>query len=654
MSEATTNSEKTVMSRFRPPAVPQVNVRGFWGERTDAVATRSVHILYDRCIEAGMLDQIDVDRIAPGKVVPYDGGLMSAQMFWDSDFGKIIETAAYCLHRQSDADLEAKIDTIVDHYGKLQDQDGYLNSWFQRIEPGLRWTNLRDTHELYSAGHLIEGAVAYFQATGKRKLLDIMCRYVDYIETVFGHGPGKISGYDGHEEIELALVRLSRVTNRKNYLDLAKYFIDQRGQQPHFFDEEARQNGRDPSNFHYGTYEFNQSHVPVREQRQVVGHAVRAMYLYAGMSDVATEYDDKSLEAALEALWTDLTLKKLFITGGLGPSRTNEGFTVDYDLPTMSAYAETCAAVGLVFWSSRMLGLGPDTKYADVMEQALYNGVSAGLSLDGSRFFYENPLASRGDHRRWQWHRCPCCAANVARLTTSVGSYMYGESDEGIAIHMYCESDAELSIGGSTVRIRQATNYPWQGRVKITVLPDVLSQFAIYLRIPGWSKSSSVALNGVTVEQLPDRGYVKIERAWRAGDVIDLDFDISVVKIYPHPAIHETAGRVALQRGPLLYCAEGVDNAVPLNSLKLRTSDEGWRETQLDFVTGGIAIRQDCLAEVGDENDTSLYRMRPPRVRKTTITAIPYFAWANREAGEMAVWLCRADLGEIDKEEIKT
>lgn len=645
MSEENKKSEQAIVRRFRPPAVPKVKVGGFWGERADAVATKSVHILYDRCIAAGMLDQIDIDRGAPGKVVSYDGGLMSAQMFWDSDFGKIIETAAYCLYRRPDAELEAKIDAIIDLYEKLQEPDGYLNSWFKRIEPGLRWTNLRDTHELYSAGHLIEGAVAYFQATGKRKLLDIMCRFVDYIETVFGQGPGKIPGYDGHAEIELALVRLSRVTGRESYLQLAKYFIDERGRQPHFFDDEARKHGRDPADFHYSTYEFNQSHVPVRDQRRVVGHAVRAMYLYAGMSDIATEFHDAPLEMALETLWDDLTSKKLFVTGGLGPSRTNEGFTVDYDLPNMSAYAETCAAVGLVFWSNRMLGLAPNTKYADIMEQALYNGALAGLSLDGTRFFYENPLASRGDHLRWQWHRCPCCAPNIARLTASVGSYMYGEGEQAVAVHIYCENEAELSLGHSKVRLRQMTEYPWQGLVKIAVSPEIVSEFAIYLRIPGWSKSSSVSVNGIVVEHLPNNGYLRIERIWQEGDVIELDFDMSVTEIHPHPAIHEAAGRVALRRGPLLYCAEGVDNDERLDSLRLNAPQSFWQELPLDFIKDGVGIRKACFAETDDGWEGRLYRTAPPEIREVTVTAIPYFAWANREPSEMAVWLCR---GEVD------
>ena len=335
----TDHSSEKPRALFRPLAVPQVDVRGFWGDRVDAVASRTADILYQRCVDAGMLDQIDPDRPPPGVRIPFHVGegftarTVTTQMFWDSDIGKTIETAAYSLYRKPNPTLEAKIDAIVDMYAKLQQEDGYLSSWYQRVQPGERWTNLRDCHELYCAGHLIEGAVAYFQATGKRKFLDVMCRYADHISAMFGPEPEKRKGYCGHEEIELALVKLARATGMRKYLDLAKYFIDERGRSPHYFDQEARARGADPKDFHFKTYQYNQSHKPVREQDKVVGHAVRAMYLYSGMADIATEYGDESLRAALDRLWDDLTAKNLYVTGGLGPSKQNEGFTCDYDLP---------------------------------------------------------------------------------------------------------------------------------------------------------------------------------------------------------------------------------------------------------------------------------------------------------------------------------
>jgi hypothetical protein len=349
---------------FRPPAVSDVDVRGFWGNRIDAVADRTAMILYDRCVAAGMLDQIDPDRPVPEIRMPFhlrsDGtpDTVNVQMFWDSDVAKVIETAAYALYRKPTPDLEAKIDAIIDMFHKLQEPDGYVNSWFIRMQPGQRWKNLRDCHELYCAGHLMEAAVAYFHATGKRKLLDVMCRYADHIDRTFGPRPDQKPGYCGHEEVELALVRLGRATGEQRYLDLARFFVDQRGQQPHYFDVEAAARGADPKQFRHRTYEYNQSHLPVRQQKKVTGHAVRAMYLYSGMADVATEFGDDSLTEALKILWDDLTGKQMYVTGGIGPAASNEGFTDYYDLPNESAYAETCAAVGLTMWASRHHGTG--------------------------------------------------------------------------------------------------------------------------------------------------------------------------------------------------------------------------------------------------------------------------------------------------------
>ncbi|RVA70944.1 beta-L-arabinofuranosidase domain-containing protein, partial [Mesorhizobium sp. M7A.F.Ca.CA.001.11.2.1] len=556
---------------FRPLPVPQVDVHGFWGDRADAVAARTADILYERCVEARMLEQIDPDRPSPGIVIPFHspspdeadrqgaeftGSTVTTQMFWDSDLGKTIETAAYSLYRRKNPELEKKIDAVIDMYGRLQQEDGYLSSWYQRIQPGKRWTNLRDCHELYCAGHLIEGAVAYYQATGKRKLLDIMCRYADHIASVLGPEPGKKKGYCGHEEIELALVKLARVTGERKYMELARYFIDQRGQQPHYFDEEARARGADPKAYHFKTYEYSQSHIPVREQNKVVGHAVRAMYLYSGMADIATEYGDDTLRAALDLLWDDLTTKSLYITGGLGPSAHNEGFTSDYDLPNESAYAETCAAVGLVFWASRMLGMGPNARYADMMERALYNGSISGLSLDGSLFFYENPLESRGKHNRWKWHRCPCCPPNIGRMVASIGSYFYSLADDALAVHLYGDSTARFDISGVPVSLTQVSSYPWDGAVDIMLEPRAPVEFTLHLRIPAWSASAGLKINGeaIRLADITSDGYAAIKRTWKKGDNVRLDLEMPIERLYANPQVRQDSGRVALSRGPLIYC----------------------------------------------------------------------------------------------------
>jgi DUF1680 family protein len=637
----------TPRALFRPPAAPQIDLRGFWGARADAVAARTADILYDRCVEAGMLDQIDPDRPVPTQRIPFhvrDGftaATVTTQMFWDSDLGKTIETAAYTLYRRRNPALEARIDAVIDMYGKLQQPDGYLSSWYQRMQPGQRWTNLRDCHELYCAGHLIEGAVAYFQATGKRKLLDIMCRYADHIATMFGPEPGKRKGYCGHEEIELALVKLARATGNDAYMALARYFIDQRGQQPHYFDEEARARGADPKDFHFGTYEYNQSHQPVRDQRKVVGHAVRAMYLYSGMADIATEYGDDSLRAALDHLWDDLTAKRLYATGGLGPSAANEGFTADYDLPNDTAYAETCAAVGLVFWASRMLGMGPNRRYADVMELALYNGAISGLSLDGATFFYENPLESRGGHHRWIWHRCPCCPPNIGRLVASIGSYLYGVADDAIAVHLYGENTAKLVVGGRNVTLTQDSRYPWDGAVGITVTADTPTRFTLHLRIPGWCPAAKLAVNGeaVDVAAHTQDGYVAITREWASGDAVRLDLDMPPQRLYANPSIQADLGRVALRRGPLLYCAEATDNDGGVHALKLPRPSRVTERYEPNLLGGVVTLSAEAERDSAADWNGTLYRTDPPATERAALKAVPYFAWDNRDAGDMLVWL---------------
>lgn len=634
-------------AQFRPPAPPQVDVRGFWGARADAVAARTADILYDRCVEAGMLDQIDPDRPVPEQRIPFhrtDGAGLSTvttQMFWDSDLGKTIETAAYTLYRRKNPALEAKIDAVIDMYGKLQQPDGYLSSWYQRMQPGLRWTNLRDCHELYCAGHLVEGAVAYYQATGKRKLLDIMCRYIDHIGTMFGPEDGKLKGYCGHEEIELALVKLARVTGQQRYMDLAKYFIDQRGQQPHYFDEEARRRDSDPAAFHFKTYEYNQAHQPVRDQDKVVGHAVRAMYLYSGMADIATEYGDDTLKVALDRLWDDLHAKRLYATGGLGPSAENEGFTSDYDLPNDTAYAETCAAVGLVFWANRMLGMGPDTRYADAMELALYNGSISGLSLDGSLFFYENPLESHGGHHRWKWHRCPCCPPNIGRMVAAIGSYLYGVADDAIAVHVYGDSTAKLEVAGRPVTLTQESRYPWDGAVAIAVEVDQPTRFTLHLRVPGWCRGANLSVNGepVDVATATTNGYVAVSREWRTGDAVRLDLEMGAERLYAHPEIRQDLGRVALRRGPLLYCVEATDN--PAGVQRLRVSREASLEEAFEpnLMGGMVTVSAAVTADATDDWNGTLYRSEPPREASAALKAVPYFAWDNREGGDMLVWL---------------
>lgn len=632
----------TVKDRqFRPVSVPHVKVEGFWGRWQDAVCDSTAETLLDRCVEAGMIQAIDVGQPSPGIVIPILDWGGTTQMFWDSDLGKSIETIAYSLYRKPNPRLEARADAIIDLYEKLQGKDGYLNAWFQRVQPERRWKNLRDHHELYCAGHLIEAAVAYYQATGKRKLLDIMCRYADYMIEVFGHGPGQIPGYDGHQEIELALVKLARVTGEKKYLDLSKFFIDERGTEPHFFTAEAERDGRDLKDYIQKNYEYGQAHLPVRDQKKVVGHAVRAMYMYSAMADLATEYRDDSLTGALEGLWDDLISKQMYITGGIGPAASNEGFTDYYDLPNDTAYAETCASVGLVFWANRMLGRGPDRRYADIMEQALYNGALPGLSIDGKTFFYDNPLESTGKHHRWRWHHCPCCPPNIARLVTSIGSYMYAVADDEIAVHLYGESTLRCTlVNGADVSLKQTTNYPWDGDIAFKTTLAAPCRFVLSLRIPHWAEGATLRINGedMDLSAILTEGYARIDRKWADGDEVALFLPLTLRSQYANPKVRQDAGRVAFMRGPLVYCAEEVDNGGDLNAVVVPKKMPEARTDVLADLNGAVAV--DLLMEREDTSSwgEALYRTSPAERSAAEIRLVPFHLWDNREPGSMLVW----------------
>jgi DUF1680 family protein len=424
-------------------------------------------------------------------------------------------------------------------------------------------------------------------------------------------------------------------------MELAKYFIDQRGVEPHYFDEEARARGADPKAYHFKTYEYNQSHRPVREQDKVVGHAVRAMYLYSGMADIATEYGDDTLRVALDRLWDDLTTKSLYVTGGLGPSAHNEGFTSDYDLPNETAYAETCASVGLVFWASRMLGMGPNARYADMMERALYNGSISGLSLDGSLFFYENPLESRGKHNRWKWHRCPCCPPNIGRMVASIGSYFYSLADDALAVHLYGDSTARFDIAGTPVSLVQTSNYPWDGAVSIRVEPDAPVEFTLHLRVPSWCRKATLKVNGVAIDlaSVTSDGYAAIRREWQKGDRVELDLDMSISRLFANPQVRQDIGRVALSRGPLIYCVEETDNAGQLHRIALPRTAEIEAHPEPNLLGGVVTLSATGSRETAENWDNGLYRTEAPAVEQAKLKAVPYYAWDNRDPGEMVVWL---------------
>ena len=493
---------------------------------------------------------------------------------------------------------------------------------------------------------MLEGAIAYFETTGRRRWLDIMERYVEHIRQTFGPGPGQKRGYCGHPEIELALVKLYHLTGERKHLDLAAYFVNERGQQPpHYFDvekAEREKRGIDIQRYVYPNYEYSQSHKPVREQDKVVGHAVRAMYLYTAMADLAVELNDAGLKAACETLWTDVMDTKMYVTAGLGPSAHNEGFTFDYDLPNQTAYAETCASVALIFWAQRMLHLDLDGKYADVLELALYNGALSGLSRDGEHYFYANPLESNGSAERWAWHTCPCCTMNVSRLVASVGGYFLSTAPDGLAVHLYGGILAERDIAGTRVKIRETSDYPWSGEIGIAIDPETPARFDVKLRVPGWARSHTLTVNGEAVRAAPVNGYVTIEREWRAGDAIALELPMPPERLYAHPGVIMDAGRVALKRGPLVYCIEEADNpGGAVQRLKLPRDAELRSTTRADLFGGAVTLSAPARA-IAPDDWHELYRTTPPEEGEATLTALPYYLWANRGHGSMVVWIPEA------------
>jgi len=631
---------RSLIERYVPVDHTQVKFGGgFWKSWTETVRDVTIPTQHMRLEEEGFLEVLDFDKPAGPLVRPIQPSGLSMQHFFDSDFGKWIEAASYTLRAHPNPDTEARIDSIVEKLEAGQMADGYLNSWFIRREPDKRWTNLRDLHEMYSMGHLLEGAVAYFDATGKRRFLDVMIRAVDHIIDTFGREPGKLRGYDAHEEIELALIKLYRVTKDPRHLKLATYFVDERGQMPSYYDDEARRRGEDPSDYVFQTYAYSQAHMPVREQTQVVGHAVRAMYLFSAMADLSVENDDESLKVACERLFDNLVGRQLYVTGGLGPSASNEGFTREYDLPNETAYAETCAAVALGFFSHRMAQIELDSKFTDKLETVLYNGALSGISRDGEHYFYENVLESHGQNRRWKWHYCPCCPTNIARFITSLGQYFYSTRCDEVAIHLYGESSAELSVGDTLLRLKQTTEYPWNGDVRISVGLDRQTRFAMRVRIPGWCREAKASVNGESIALNVIKGYAAIEREWRDGDEVRIDFSMPVDRVYAHPAATEDNGRFALRRGPVIFCVEEADIGTEPQRLRLPSRGEIAVRYDDTLLGGATVLEGDAMEADATDWKETLYRTQPPALKPTRFKAIPYHLWANREPGAMAVWL---------------
>jgi DUF1680 family protein len=611
----------------------------FWAPRQEINRRVSIPHMHQMLVDTGRLAAFDLnfERKVPSSIV---------LIFGDSDPAKWLEAASYSLITHPDPTLAALVDQVADKIIAAQQPDGYLNTHFTVVQPEMRWKNLRDWHEMYCAGHLMEAAVAHFQATGDPKLRDALARYADHIDARFGPRPGQRRGYGGHPEIELALVRLYHATGEARYLALAKYLVEERGQpDPHYYDLEAIERGEDPKNFWAKNYEYCQAHAPIREHDKVVGHAVRVMYLMAGVADLAHEYDDPTLLAVCERLWANLVHQRMYLTGGIGPSRHNEGFTTDYDLPDESAYAETCASIALILWNHRLLQFAGDGKYADIIEQALYNGFISGVSLAGDSFFYVNPLASDGAHHRTPWFECPCCPPNVGRILASLGNYLYSTSEQGLWVHFYAQNQASMAVDGQPVQVKLTSHYPWEGAIQLVLTPEAPQEFTLHLRIPGWCDAWSVSVNGEAVELGPlHNGYLTITRTWQPDDVVALDLTMPVQAVYANPNVRQMQGRLALQRGPIVYCLEEADNAVaPLDRLALDPQQVArFTVEQRPDLLGGVAVlRGDAqvITEAGWDSQTLYRRNEPSRVQPVTITAVPYATWDNRTPGEMRVWL---------------
>ncbi len=603
----------------------------------------------DRVEDAEPSHAIKNFRIAAG----LEQGEFYGFVFQDTDLAKWLEAVAYRLETHPDKNLEELADEAIELIEKAQQADGYLNTYFTIKEPGRRWTNLTECHELYTAGHMIEAAVAYYRATGKRKLLEVMCRFADNIDSVFGTEPGKLRGYDGHQEIELALVKLYEATGEEKYLKLSKYFIDERGREPNYFEVE---NARPDYKKHFPgdvmvSKEYNQSHLPVREQETAEGHSVRAVYMLTGMADLAAFTQDAELMEACRRLWKNIVQKRMYITGGIGSTSEGEAFSFDYDLPNDTMYTETCASIGLIFFANRMLKAEPKSSYADVMERALYNNVLAGMSMDGKSFYYVNPLEVWPEASekspvkkhvkdvRQKWFGCACCPPNVARLLSSLGQYIYTTHENTLYTHLYIGGEAKTDIVGTQTILKQTTNYPWDGKVLLEVNPETENEFGIALRIPDWCDSYSISVNGASITPDIKDGYTIIQRTWKQGDSVELNLDMQIKLMQSNPLVRANAGRLAIQRGPLVYCLEETDNSENLSAISIPVDSKLTAEFDSETAGGVVVITGNAYRTETYGWDENLYRTAQIKENPTTIKAVPYCVWGNRNPGEMLVWI---------------
>lgn len=652
---------------------------GFWKKYQDLVRSEVVpyqwKALNDEIKGAPKSHSIENFRIAAGLAKgEYDG-----MVFQDSDLYKWLEAAGGLLANASldgnpdpaaDKELESHVREAVDLIAEAQQPDGYLNTYFIVKEPNRRWKNLQEAHELYCAGHLIEAGVAVHRATRDPKILDVVRGIADLIDSRFGPEKEKTQGYPGHEEIELALVQLHRLTGERRYLDLARYFVDERGKAPLFFEKE-RKSSDYFSVFGIRKADYSQSHIPVREQSEAVGHAVRAVYLYTAMADIVLESGDAGLRDACRKLWNSITRRRMYVTGGIGSAENGEAFTTDYDLPNDTAYSETCAAIGLFRFSHRMLLIDNHAKYADEMERVLHNAIISGLAQDGHSYFYVNPLEvvpsvcdanptyAHVKYRRQPWYGCSCCPPNIARTLAALGEYVYHTDGGTLFADLFHSGTIACKVNGSSVEFRQQTDYPWVGDVEFEYTSDTPADIELAVRIPGWCREYTITVNGKSSDpgSTVREGYERIRRSWSSGDRVKLSMSMPVERVYANAQVRADWGKVAVLRGPVVYCLEEQDNKADLHTLELSPSAELRPEKDHSFFGGTVVIRAAApssgeagngvtarAAEAGsdcteDDCEPLYCRSGGALVRQQSLTFIPYFMWANRDTGEMRVWV---------------
>jgi len=566
----------------------------------------------------------------------------------DSDLFKALEAIAYSLKNHPDKNIEKTADEWVDKIAAAQLPDGYLNTYYTLTGLDKRWTDM-EKHEDYNAGHLIEAAVAYYNSTGKRKLLDVAIRVADNLDSTF-----RLQNrhwVSGHQEIELALVKLYHATSNKKYLDMADWYLQQRG---HGY-------GKGVIWDKWKTPEYCQDEVPVKDQKEITGHAVRAMYLYTGAADVGAAKKDTGYMKAMKTVWEDVVFRNMYVTGGIGSSGKNEGFSKDYDLPNENAYCETCASVGMVLWNQRMNLLTGESKYIDVLEKSLYNGALDGLSFSGDRFFYGNPLSSNGNHKRSEWFGTACCPSNIARLIESLGDYIYAKSDNDLWVNLFVGSNASIDLKNNTVQLEQRTNYPWDGDVQLVVSPQKKSKFSLHIRIPGWVQNQpspgdtyrfldnsvkkwTLTLNGQTIPYKVTNGYAVINKEWEKGDIVSLSLPIETKKVIAIDSISEDRNKISLQRGPLMYCFEHPDNDGMVANIYIPDNIQFSNNFENNLLGGIMKLEADAPTIKISEDGLTV------KTENKRIAAIPYFAWANRGVGQMQVWMPR----KISSLEIKS